>query len=203
MTGAISTSPAYSSPKAVSAVTAEVDGYSDVDFIHLLLDGTGPISRDHPEVLDRLGFAEERPTADPEALEILTQDFLAANPHFRQEIVGPLTSGNPARVELALVDFTTDFHQFYKDQYGIDLMNQREPLAAASGTVRTHVAVYTASVANVALYHTASVATLAVVVVTVVPGAITYLPDEKGEFADKSLEKKETVAELTRALAEV
>lgn len=61
------------------------DGFSAVakhgdEEVLLLLAAQGPIAQENPEVIELLGFAEEKPDTDPEALDLPIGDYLAFEP---------------------------------------------------------------------------------------------------------------------------
>ncbi|MBK0332073.1 hypothetical protein I8D64_11750 [Brachybacterium sp. MASK1Z-5] len=190
------------------SLSQATSNYSDEEFLKLLLDGSGQIADDHPELVEQLGFSGDKPHADKDALKKIVTDYLEYDPDFRSQIVERLTSGNPLKVEGALKAFTKTFYGLLTDVYGLDTSDTMAPdaVAKSSGKANVKVGLNVAAAANAAVlvnavvYANAAVATLAVAVIAVVPGAVSYLPDENGEYSDLTLEKKETVSAFTKAL---
>lgn len=172
-------------------------GYTDAEVLQLLFDGTGPVAEENPELLERLNFAEDRPAADPEMLDEVIEVYLDYHPTFEQDVLDPLTSGNPELVEVALVELTDTYFEMLEDEYEVSELPAAEAAGCGAGA-EVCVVAYAVAFVNAGVYANAAVATMAVVALAVVPSAVSYLmaPDT----ADGELVKTELVASLTRAL---
>ncbi|ORC19923.1 hypothetical protein A7979_11505 [Rothia nasimurium] len=172
--------------------------YSDKEILRLLLDGTGPIADENPRLLERLNFSDERPLANEKLLLRVIDDYLEYHSDFEEEVVIPLTSGNPYKVELALTNLTENYFSMMNEKYGVS----NRPMVTTSGCpagAKVCVVVFAVAVANAAVYANAAVATFAAVALAIVPAAISYLMDSNS--VDGDLVKTELIAEFTKAMA--
>ena len=131
-------------------------------------------------------------------LSEVIDDYLVYNPGFDENVLAPLTSGDPELVETGLSTLTTTYLEMLQTQYGVEAETSRAQVDCGAGAAVCVVA-YVGGFVNVAVYANAAIATLAVFALAVVPAAVTYLMDE--DSGESVIVKDELIAELTRALA--
>lgn len=172
--------------------------YTDEEILQLLFDGTGRVAEENPDLLERLNFSEERPEVNKKLLDEVIGKYLDYHKDFKSEVLDPLTSGDPLKVEEALVTLTDTYFEILEAEYGVTALSAEAQDGCGAGA-KVCVIAYGAAFVNVAVYANAAVATMAVVALAVVPSAVSYLmaPDA----ADGELVKTELIANLTRALA--
>ncbi|MBE1460496.1 SdpC family antimicrobial peptide [Nocardiopsis terrae] len=173
----------------------EAAHYSQEEILQLLLAGQGPIAEAHPDLLDTLGFSPEKPHTDEEALDQLISDYLTYEKDFEEKVAVPVRTGDPQKVEAALVALSESFMGFLDasaDNTG------SSPTAAGWTYQGVNVAIYAnaVGVVNVAGYTNAGVATLALATLAVVT---LYLEDE--DASQNGFEKQHVINELTEAMA--
>jgi len=194
---AFATDPLQSFSGTVAGETLQ-ERYTDEEILTLLLDGSGRVAEENPVLLERLAFADEHEHADSALLAQVIDDYLIYNPAFEDNVLTPLTSGDPELVETGLATLTSTYLEMLQTQYGVEMEASRAQVDCGAGAWLCVVA-YVGGFVNVALYANAAVATLAVVALAVVPAAVTYLMDE--DSGESVIVKNELIAELTRALA--
>lgn len=182
-----------------SSAASLQDRYTDAEILEVFFNGTGPVADQNPVLVERLNFAEDRELADPVLLDRVINEYLAYNPDVGEEIITPLTSGNPAQVEAALTTLSHSYLEFLEQEYGATTNMAAKSSGGCWAGAAVCVIAYGVVFVNVALYANAAIATLAVAALAVVPAAISYLMDE--ESGESVLVKNELVAEMTRALA--
>ncbi|WP_017587666.1 hypothetical protein [Nocardiopsis ganjiahuensis] len=173
----------------------ETARYSQEEVLQLLLAGQGPIAEANPELLDTLGFSAEKPHTDEEALDQLISDYLTYEKDFEEKVAVPVRSGDPQKVEAALVALSESFMGFLDAPAD----NTSNSSAASGWTYQgVNVAIYAnaVGVVNVAGYTNAGVATLALATLAVVT---FYLEDE--DAGQNGFEEQHVINELTEAMA--
>jgi len=194
---AFATDPLQSFSGTVAGETLQ-ERYTDEEILTLLFDGSGRVADENPILLERLNFADEHEHADPAVLSEVIDDYLVYNPGFDENVLAPLTSGDPELVETGLSTLTTTYLEMLQTQYGVEAETSRAQVDCGAGAAVCVVA-YVGGFVNVAVYANAAIATLAVFALAVVPAAVTYLMDE--DSGESVIVKDELIAELTRALA--
>ena len=168
--------------------------HSDRDVLELLLAGTGPIAEKHPLLVERLGFNPDRPDTDPRLLHKFISQYLKYDADFKYAVREPLASGDPARVEAALIHLSVKSLDLLERDYGLVVSQGQD--ASAAGTIgawrRVALTAYVA--ANFVVYVNAGIATNALVALVVVPAYVSYLMDPR---SGAEIEKEEFIKELT------
>ncbi|WP_448072691.1 hypothetical protein [Georgenia yuyongxinii] len=175
------------------------DQYTHEEILELLFNGTGRIANENPQLLERLNFADNHEKADPDKLAEVIDTYLRYHKTFEQDVLEPLTSGDPRLVEAGLTDLTSNYIRMLEDEYDVEVQVASTQSDGCGAGAWVCVIAYVGGFVNVALYANAAVATLAVVALAIVPAAITYLMEE--DAAESNIVKTELIAEFTRALA--
>ncbi|TXR51583.1 hypothetical protein [Quadrisphaera setariae] len=203
---ALATAPTPDTPTTPPAIITSVSGYSDTNIALLLLTGSGPAAKSHPEVLQKLGWnSVQKKFTQAQANDFVTK-FLAATPQFHSAVAVPVQSGDPYAVKGALLAISSELHDFVKpDDAAVSSLQASAAATSAKGSYKTRTNVVTnyqgavnvAAVVNGGLYANVAVATevaVAAAFVWLAAVVLTY------KFDDSSLSAFDT-DELTATVA--
>ncbi|MEI7030935.1 hypothetical protein [Streptomyces pratensis] len=166
------------------------------EILQLLLAGQGPIAEANPDLVRMLGFAEDKPHTDEEALAQVIGQYLAFESDFDEKVARPITSGDPQKVNEALTAFSKSFMDFV----GAEAEKPGNAAPQDSGWLYqgAYVAIYAnaVGVANAVGYANVGVATFALATL-----AVTWFYLEDEDPAMSGFERDQVVGQVTEALA--
>lgn len=175
--------------------------HSDKDLLYFLLAGQGPIADDNPELLKSMNFDPNKPHTDEEALDLLINEYLTYSDSF-PEIKQSLTSGDPAKVEQGLKQFSDDFVQYLEQSGRLVAMETQPDMTTFDFCGKTACgAAVVVVLANGLVYANVAVATLAVAAGAVVTLAVYLEDNEASPNGMSEFERQEITARFARALA--
>jgi SdpC family antimicrobial peptide len=168
----------------------------------------GPVADANPAIVRYLGFSATRPKVNMAALDRLVTDYLRHDKTFHAQVLVPVQSGDPARVEVALTRFSKTFLAFMKaslppntvlDAKG-NLTTTTPALAKqamAQGVTgfKLYVAAAAVVLANAVVYANVGVATNAVATLVIV---WWYLMEDPAQVND--FERQQFVSLMTNSL---
>lgn len=169
--------------------------YTDREVAQLLLAGQGRIAEEKPELVKILGFSEQKPETDMVKLNLMLDEYLAETPDFHERVAVPFQSGNPQKVDRALIHISETFLNYANARQQIFTADQ----AALQGWLwmGAYVAIYAniVGLANAVGYANVAVATLAVATIGIVTW---YLPEGAGGAS--KIDREERIAKMTKIL---
>lgn len=156
-------------------VTSTHSMYSDVDVTSLLVFGRGRMAEDNPELASDLNAGRSFPKVTASAIASFTHDLQSLDPDYHEVVGLGVQKGDPYAARAALHRVSDDIAKWY-DLRQVTLADGPQGVAAARGVVK-QTAVVATTVAGgwqVLAFTTVAVVGEAVLVVAIVPAAVSY-----------------------------